>query len=171
MKKIIIYSSLTGNTKKVCEAVAANLGCSCVRFDEQMAQNWAEFDLVILGFWIDKGFADNEMRKFISQIKDKNLGLIITLGGNPNSERFKDTISRNSEELLKNGNTILEAFACQGKISDEIIAKMREMAANNPNLPPQHQITPETEARWAEAAKHPDENDLKNAIQAFARFK
>ena len=30
--------------------------------------------------------------------------------------------------------------------------------------------TPEREARWAEAAKHPDEKDIENAKKTFEEF-
>jgi len=39
MKKIVIYSSLTGNTAKVGHAIAQELGCEAVKFDV----NWACF--------------------------------------------------------------------------------------------------------------------------------
>ena len=33
-----------------------------------------------------------------------------------------------------------------------------------------HSATPESEKRWAEAAKHPDENDIENARKVFEGF-
>ena len=33
MKKIVVYSSKTGNTKKIGEAIADELGCKAVSFD------------------------------------------------------------------------------------------------------------------------------------------
>lgn len=49
MKILLVYSSRTGNTKKVAEAIGEELGISAVPVEEKPAA--ADFDLVIAGFW------------------------------------------------------------------------------------------------------------------------
>ena len=54
MKSIILYSSLTGNTKRVAEAMASVMpeGTPCVPVKEA-PENLADYDNVFVGFWVD----------------------------------------------------------------------------------------------------------------------
>ncbi len=56
MKSIVIYSSLTGNTKQVAEAITSVLpaGTPCVSMKE-VPSDLSSYDLVFAGFWVDKG--------------------------------------------------------------------------------------------------------------------
>ena len=62
MKILLVYSSRTGNTKKVAEAIGEELGISAVPVEEKPAA--ADFDLVIAGFWVDRGTADAKMKAY-----------------------------------------------------------------------------------------------------------
>ena len=168
MRKIIIYSSLTGNTAKVANAIADEIGCKSVSFSE-FKGNLDEFDFVGVGFFVDKGGADTKFSKFYNEnIKNKKVGVFMTLGAEPQSEHAKKSLQKVEDELIANGCEVLCDFACQGAIDPKLIEMMRKMAQKG-NSP--HPITPEREARWKEAASHPDENDLANAKKAFEKIK
>ena len=66
MKSIVIYSSLTGNTKQVAEAITSVLpaGTPCVSMKE-VPSDLSSYDLVFAGFWVDKGTANKEARDCI----------------------------------------------------------------------------------------------------------
>ena len=49
MKACIVYSSCTGNTRKVAEALAETSGIAC--FAVRHAPNPDDYDLLALGFW------------------------------------------------------------------------------------------------------------------------
>ena len=53
MKSIVIYSSLTGNTKQVAEAITSVLPADtlCVSMKE-LPPDVASYDLVFAGFWL-----------------------------------------------------------------------------------------------------------------------
>ena len=55
MKSIVIYSSLTGNTKQVAEAITSVLpeGTPCVAMSE-LPSDIESYDLVFAGFWVDR---------------------------------------------------------------------------------------------------------------------
>ena len=59
MKSIILYSSLTGNTKRVAEAMASVMpeGTPCVPVKEA-PENLADYDTVFVGFWVDRGTSE-----------------------------------------------------------------------------------------------------------------
>ena len=63
MKSIVIYSSLTGNTKQVAESITSVLpvGTPCVSMKE-LPSDLSSYDLVFAGFWVDKGTANKEAR-------------------------------------------------------------------------------------------------------------
>ena len=54
MKSIVIYSSLTGNTKQVAEAITSVLPADtpCVSVKE-LPPDISSYDLVFAGFWVD----------------------------------------------------------------------------------------------------------------------
>ena len=69
MKSIVIYSSRTGNTKMVAEAIASALpeGTPCVTVKEVPA-DLASYDVVFMGFWADQGNADKAAQAVIKEI-------------------------------------------------------------------------------------------------------
>ena len=87
MKTVIIYSSLTGNTKKVCEVAYEHLQDEkqLIKVEDKDTVDWSTVENVIIGYWVDKGTADAKTRKFLSKLKDKNLYFIGTLGESPTS--------------------------------------------------------------------------------------
>lgn len=167
MKKVVVYSSLTGNTKKVGIAIAKELGCDAISFTSDKAKNIAEYDFIAVGFYVDKGGPDARFKRFIKEnIKNKKVGLFITLGAEPDGEHGEKMLKNGREILRANGNEILREFICQGAIDPALIEQMTQMAEQLGDKAP-HPITPERRARWEAAKTHPDENDLLNAIKAF----
>jgi flavodoxin len=165
MKALVVYSSLTGNTKKVGEAVLKGLPEGSVLADVKDRPDPSPYDLVVVGFWVDKGKADPETQKYLEIVKDKKTAIFFTLGAYPDSPHA-DSCAKETEEIMaKNGNVPLGHYRCQGKVDPNLLEKMKQM------LPPDHphaQMTPERKARLDEAAKHPDEEDLRKA-EAFGK--
>lgn len=161
---LVTYSSWTGNTKKIAHAIQEQIGGDIMPMKD--VQNWQNYDFLALGFFIDKGFANDEAKKFMSQISGKKVGIFATLGAQPDGEHAKQTMQKVKEFLQENNNEVEKSFICQGAIDPKIIEKMRKMAKAQGDKAI-HIITPEREQRWKDAASHPDENDLKNAKIAF----
>ena len=65
-KKIVIYSSLTGNTAKVANAIASEISCESVSFKD-FKGDLGEFDFIGVGFFVDKGGADAKFSKFYKE--------------------------------------------------------------------------------------------------------
>jgi flavodoxin len=163
MKTMVVYSTITGNTKMVAEAIQGALpGSACHNLKEQ--PDLEGFDLLILGFWADKGRVNEEMRDYFSQIKNRKAAFFFTQGGYPNSVTAGLITNEAAELLQKNNNTIPGHFHCQGRFSPAVLEAAK-------TLPPDHPragITPERQALRDEAARHPNEEDLAKA-RAFAR--
>ena len=53
MKLLVVYSSKTGNTKKVAMAIGETLGVEPVAVTENPSPE--DYDAIVAGFWVDKG--------------------------------------------------------------------------------------------------------------------
>ena len=90
MKTIVLYSTRTGNTKKVAEAIAEALpaGTPCLSVKEAPA-DIDSYDCVFLGFWVDRGTADKDSQDMLKQVTNKHVAIFATLGADPKSEHRK----------------------------------------------------------------------------------
>lgn len=160
MRNLVIYASKTGNTKKVATAIANNLGYELISVDE--IENLNGVNNIIFGFYIDKGDMSDNAKRVALMIKNRKIGLFMTLGASANSDHAKECFSKAKDEFIKNGCEIGGEFFCQGAIDPELIAWMRANLGDK--------ITPQKEKGWKNAASHPDKEDLKNAVLAFMDF-
>lgn len=165
MKSLIVYSSRTGNTRKIAEAIAAVLpGCAVHPVESAPAPEG--YDLIAVGYWVDKGMPDAQAKDYLERVHDGNVALFGTLGAWPDSDHAKDCI-RQGEALVnapERGNKVLGTYLCQGKVDPKIVAMMQKMASDV------HPMTPERKARLEEAVRHPDEADCLRAQEAFRAF-
>ncbi len=162
MKAAVVYSTLTGNTKKVAEAFCAGLGTGTELFDVKDAPDMAAYDLVVMGFWVDRGHPDQKSMDFMKKVTGKKVFSLFTLGAKPRTAHaFKCAYT--SASYWGEGCEQIGSWHCQGAIDPKLIEQMRRM----PKVPGNpHAATPETEARWAAAASHPDAEDLEAAKEA-----
>ena len=128
MKGIVIYSSLTGNTKTLAEKLAE--GLSAVGqfdvFDVKKAPSYEGYDVVLLGGWIDQGTFDKLTHKYFETLDDKvRVGLFATLGAMPDSfhgKKCQETL----EGLLK-GHNSLGVCLCPGVVAEAVINRVEKM--------------------------------------------
>ena len=76
MKSIVLYSTRTGNTKMVAEAIASALpeGTPC-RNIREMNESLSDYDCVFMGFWVDKGTADDASRKVLENLHNRHVAV------------------------------------------------------------------------------------------------
>ena len=93
MKSIVIYSSLTGNTKQVAESITSVLpaGTPCVSMKE-LPSDLSSYDLVFAGFWVDKGTANKEARDVLGTLHNPYIALFATAGVPPQMAHAKAII-------------------------------------------------------------------------------
>lgn len=166
MKSLVVYSSLTGNTKMVAEAIAEELGADIKSVAENPAADG--YDLVAAGFWVDKGSADELSVKYLPTLKNAKVALFATLGADPKSEHAAKCLEK-AAGLLDGSNRIVGRFICQGKIDPKLIERMNKMFAGQTGNP--HAPSKERDERHKKASTHPDAQDLADAKAAFARIK
>lgn len=162
MRNLIVYSSRTGNTKTIAEAIYAIMPHETVLVAVEDAPNPNDFDLICLGYWVDKGMPDPAMATYMACVEQKLVGLFGTLGAWPDSDHAKKCMEKAAEMVAE--NTVLGNFICQGKIDPKLLAAMEKNSKQN-NA---HPMTEDRKARIEEAKQHPNAQDCTNAQRYFA---
>ncbi len=162
MKTLIVYSSKTGNTRKLAYAVHLALDDAQLSRVE-MAPNPADYDLIYLGFWIENGTADEKTKTFMKRLKGQRVAMFATLGAYPDSKHAAESLDA-AVKLIPDCR-VVGHFICQGAIDPELIEWME-------TLPKDHGYGP-TESRrqlWKDAALHPNDTDLENVADWALRI-
>ena len=157
MKILVVYSSRTGNTRQVAEAVRAALPEGTDLFPLTSAPDPALYDVVFTGFWAKRGAPNPAMKAFLQRLDDKPLGLFGTMGarvGSPHARMIEE-----NARLAAPRCRILGVFLCPGKVDPAWL----ERRAADSSLGKNHPMTAERSARLAETALHPDAEDLRAA--------
>jgi flavodoxin len=160
-KGLIVYSSKTGNTKKVAEGILKalqekNLDVRIAAVEENPApEAWN-----LVGFWLDRGDMDAKAAAYVDGLQGQTLGFFGTLGAPPDSGHARGCVKK-VEDRAAVRNTCLGSFLCQGKIDPALIESFKKMPADNPHYP-----TGKSAAIYDEAAKHPDDRDIADAAAA-----
>lgn len=161
MKVLVTYSSLTGNTKKLAEGIYKELPHEKEIMPIKEVKDLSSYDVVLVGYWVDKGGPNEEAKKFLETISNKKVGLFATLAYWPDTEHgWKSLV--NGENIVKEKNQVIGKYICQGKLSDGIIEKFKSLPEGNP-----HAITPEKLKRYEIATNHPSDIDIAAGAELF----
>jgi flavodoxin len=166
MKALIVYTSKTGNTKKVAEAMLAALPAGSEIRNVSEAQDQEGFGLIILGFWIDRARMCQDMREFLPRVKNNKAAFFFTQVGWPNGPTAKKITASAEAELAAGGNEVLGSFHCQGRMSPMIV----QMAKMLPPTHPRGGYSFHQAALLAESELHPDDGDLREAAKFADRI-
>ena len=87
MKSLVLWSSRTGNTKAVAEAIFAALpGETEIMEEGREGNDLSSYDLVFVGFWGYRRGADPLAQKTLSSLFGKHVAIYATAGTWPDSE-------------------------------------------------------------------------------------
>lgn len=154
MKVLVVYSSKTGNTKKLAEALY-----SAVQFEKDLISlsdtpDPTEYEFIAVGFWLQDGQPDLATQEFLPKIGRKEVILFTTHSAAHNSDHATNALKKAKE--LAAPARICAVFSCLGQASEEIL----EQAGKK-----------EPQPSWladAPAAKgHPDKDDIRQFIHLF----
>ena len=157
-KWAVIYSSVTGNTKMVAEAIAGAAEQADVFRVQEAPSDLSGYDIVAVGYWLRLGQPDPMTLQYLAQVENAQVVFFQTHGAEVNSEHAITSFARAGYHLGKNCE-ILGTFGCQGKINPAMLEKRKNAPADDP-----HGGAAAIE-RWKKAASHPDEADLAAAAQ------
>ena len=159
MSYAIVYSSRTGNTKALADAIREVLPPEdCCYFGAPDVAALAAQRLYI-GFWTDKGTCAGDTAAFLAQLTNQEVFLFGTAGFGGSAEYFEQ-IAHRVETLLPAGVTVLGHHLCQGRMPMTV----RQRYAAMEDSPRRTQMLENFDA----ALSHPDTEDLRqlqNAVQ------
>ena len=157
MKSLVVYSSQSGNTKKLAEALFETLTGEKEIYPTGEAPEPDGYDFIALGFWLMAGKPDPKSAEYLEKIGEKKLFLFATHGAGKGSDHAKNAMTQ--ARNLASGATIVGLCECQGEVNPKILEKVKA----KPEPPP-----------WigdaAGAVGHPDEsdiNELKSLVSAL----
>ena len=76
MKVQIVYSSLSGCTRRLAEGIFAALPVADKQiFDLAQGEPALDADVVLLGYWVDKGGPNAAMKAFMEKLSGKTVGV------------------------------------------------------------------------------------------------
>ena len=155
MKYAIVFSSQTGNTKQLAEAVSSVLPQADLCFFGSPSQEALQAERLFIGFWTDKGQCNKEIAAFLESVKGKEIFLFGTAGFGGSQEYF-DKILASVQKHIDHSNTVVGTFMCQGKMP----ASVRERYVKMKNSPlPIPNIDTMIE-NFDKAISHPDHEDI-----------
>ena len=140
MKYAIVFSSRTGNTKQLAEAVSSVLPQADLCFFGSPSQEALQAERLFIGFWTDKGRCNQEITDFL-----KTLSSV--------------------QKRLGASNTVIGTYMCQGKMPQSVrerYVKMKNSPLPIPNVDKMIE-------NFDTAVSHPDETDLQKLKYAVAQ--
>lgn len=155
---LVVYSSVTGNTKKVAEAFCEAVEGTIMRVEE--AELPEEYDAVAVGYWLWRGGPDPKTATYLSRLSGVNVALFETHAADNRSEHSVTAFARAAACLGKDCR-VLNVFECQGQVPEAVREKRARLEAEKP-------ADPHAKAQgWKTSVGHPDAADLAE-IKAFA---
>lgn len=167
MKIAVVYSSLTGCTKRVAEAIYNGINVECEKEIHKVNQAFdlSDADYVAIGYWVDKGGPDELSRKFMQDLQGKKVFVFCTLAYYADSKHAYDCISEGVKILEEGGNEVIGNYVANGALAEAMIKRFKTMAENSSQ--DHHAFTPEKGARYEVLAKHPTKAECDLASERF----
>ena len=157
MKQLVVYSSQSGNTKKLAEAAFLRLSEKKDIYPVAQAPNPDKYDITVVAFWFKGDQPDPDSQKYLKKCGGSTKVFLIGCHG-AGKESDEARMGMNKARELAAGANIVGSFSCQGEVPQQVI----ENAANQDPQPAWLQD--------AYAAKgHPDNDDIYNMCIALEK--
>lgn len=157
----IVYSSKTGNTKMLADALHQALPADdCLYFGAPDAQALAA-ERIYIGFWTDKGTCDAETAAFLAQLTQQEIFLFGTCGFGGGVAYFEQILAR-VRDLLPESVQLVGSYVCPGKMPQSVRDRYVRIAEEEPAKRSHMQ---KMIFNFDCALSHPDANDLQALIE------
>ena len=119
MKVLVTYRTVTGNTKKIAEAIFAEIEC------EKEIKPFDEYDFIFVGCPIEFFGAGKATKKWLdTHVQGKRIGLFCTHGAPefaPGVPHWTDALKTTATDA---GAVLVSFFNCQGELSQKVLDMM-----------------------------------------------
>ena len=176
MSTVVIYTSQSGNTAKVADAIYDAIPDK----DKEITtiENWngkTDADTWYVGFWINRGTCGLDVCDLLDRLSGKRIALFATCGMHDENGYF-DSIRSSCSVWVPDDAQYLGFYLCQGKMPMAVrrrYEEKKEELKERENSPDGKMSVEEAARREKElerlianfdnALLHPDDEDLKNA--------
>ena len=148
----IMFSSVTGNTRMLAEAIR-----------ETLPKENCDYFGVYVGFWTDKGNADEDTLALLAGLRGKKIFLFGTAGFGGSEAYFRKVLDR-VRQSVDASNTVIGEYMCQGRMPQAVKERYLRMK-EQPEHPANLDMLIENFDR---ALPHPDAADLEKLRKAVA---
>ncbi len=164
MTYMVVYSSNTGNTQIIAEAIKEALDeNTCIYFGKADEISTQEAGFVFVGFWVYRGSCAEEIKRYLKTIENKKISLFGTAGFG-GSESYFEAILAEVKQNISASNTIMDSFMCQGKMPHHVLERYEKLFENQPD----NSSISDMLDNYKNALSHPDTQDIEKA-KVFAR--
>ncbi len=129
MKGLIVYSSNTGNTKKLAEGIYNTLKqqADWKIEDIKNVSDTSEYDTILLGSWVENATLDRKSINFLDKLdkENKKIGLFITMGSRTSTKHGK--LCEQNLMTLVGDKYSLGHQIVQGKISEALMERLENL--------------------------------------------
>ncbi len=159
MQYSIVYSSRTGNTRRLAQSLLEVLPAEGCLYQGPVGEQALAAERIYIGFWTDKGTCDGDTAEFLAGLTHQQVFLFGTagFGGSP---AYLESILNRVRELLPPGVRYLGGFMCQGEMPSAVRKRYEAMEDS-----PRRSAMLENFDR---AVGHPDGEDI-NRLWAAVR--
>lgn len=161
MSYAIVFSSKTGNTRLLADTLRASLPQNECTYFGAPAPEALEAETLYIGFWTDKGHADDTLTAFLQTLKGKQVFLFGTAGFGGSAPYFEKILAA-TRKALDGSNTVIGSFMCQGKMPMSVRQRYEAMKAQPAHIPNLDALI----ENFDKALSHPDAADLEQLKQA-----
>lgn len=162
MRYAVVYSSRTGNTEKLAQAIQDALPeGECEYFGDPAGGKELGAPLVFVGFWTDKGTCDEKMKEWMKSLQGKRVFLFGTAGFGGSETYFEAILSRVAANLDES-NTLAGTFMCQGRMPEAVLYRYEAMKKESPQ---DEKIAGMIE-NYHKALPHPNSEDRRRLMEA-----
>ncbi len=125
MKSLVLYSSRSGNTKKLAQTVYETLGGEKKLASITDIVSLDSYDFIAIGFSIMGGRIEPRAKKFLQTFNNNaDLFLFLTHGSLRQSQLVTD-VKTQAVQLVKNAN-VIGTFTCQGEVAPGVLHKLQK---------------------------------------------
>lgn len=124
MKALVVYSSQSGNTKKLAETIYNELSGEKRIVSVADAPVPVEDEMVFVGFWLQAGKPDPKSAEYLSKVGNARLFLFATHGAAADSKHAKDALDH--AKSLAPSAEIAGTFSCQGEVNPKVLEKVSQ---------------------------------------------
>lgn len=157
MSYAIVYSSKTGNTKQLAQALRDSLPAKDCLYFGQSDPAALGADRVYVGFWTNIGSCDDSIKQFLSQIGEQEVFLFGTAGFGGSAEYFEKILTTVKQSLPPTAKLVGE-YMCQGRMPAAVQERYQKMEDS-----PKKQLMIQN---FDAALDHPNSEDTAALIQA-----